>query len=201
MHHFVTEILLADGGCDRLAGEVPRGEKLLYAGTGLESYITEYTLVYEEKYRGETELVALAGLSVPDRRAEATIAEPNPTKQVFQFLVHDLNVLRKDAFVPAASERTGNNWEMFSYFDLNHGQNLAQGHDLASSVIHVPYFLDSGNAGVPMMLAPEQWLQRHHESGSSWPSWPRASHNACTRTPSAESESSVSKTYWSESRR
>ena len=32
----------------RLAsGEVSRGEKMLYSGTGPESYITEYTLVYE----------------------------------------------------------------------------------------------------------------------------------------------------------
>ena len=30
-------------------GEVPRGEKMLYSGTDPESYITEYTLVYEEK--------------------------------------------------------------------------------------------------------------------------------------------------------
>ena len=27
---------------------VPRGEKMLYSGTDPESYITEYTLVYEE---------------------------------------------------------------------------------------------------------------------------------------------------------
>ena len=30
------------------AGEVSRGEKMLYAGTDPESYITEYTLVYED---------------------------------------------------------------------------------------------------------------------------------------------------------
>ena len=29
-------------------GEVPRGEKMLYSGTDPESYITEYTLVYED---------------------------------------------------------------------------------------------------------------------------------------------------------
>ena len=29
-------------------GEVPRGEKMLYSGTDPKSYITEYTLVYEE---------------------------------------------------------------------------------------------------------------------------------------------------------
>ena len=37
---------------DRLrevSGEVPRGEKMLCSGTDPESYITEYTLVYEEK--------------------------------------------------------------------------------------------------------------------------------------------------------
>ena len=37
---------------DRLrvgCGEVPRGEKMLYSGTDQESYITEYTLVYEDK--------------------------------------------------------------------------------------------------------------------------------------------------------
>jgi len=32
-----------------IAGEVPRGEKMLYSGTDPESYITEYTLVYENK--------------------------------------------------------------------------------------------------------------------------------------------------------
>ena len=30
------------------AGEVPRGENMLYSGTNPESYITEYTLVYED---------------------------------------------------------------------------------------------------------------------------------------------------------
>ena len=35
---------------DRLrVGEVSRGEKMLYSGTDPESYITEYTLVYEDK--------------------------------------------------------------------------------------------------------------------------------------------------------
>jgi len=29
--------------------EVSRGEKMLYAGTDPESYITEYTLLYEDK--------------------------------------------------------------------------------------------------------------------------------------------------------
>ena len=33
---------------DRLRVEVPRGEKMLYSGTDPESYITEYTSVYEE---------------------------------------------------------------------------------------------------------------------------------------------------------
>ena len=32
------------------SGVVPRGEKMLYSGTDPESYITEYTLVYEEKF-------------------------------------------------------------------------------------------------------------------------------------------------------
>ena len=36
----------------RLAsGEVPRGEKMLYSGTDPESYITEDTLVHEDKIR------------------------------------------------------------------------------------------------------------------------------------------------------
>ena len=26
-------------------------------------------------------------------------------------------------------------------------------------------------------VEPEQWLQRHPEAGSSWPSWPKASRN------------------------
>ena len=29
-------------------------------------------------------------------------------------------------------------------------------------------------------VEPEQWLQRHPEAGSSWPSWPKASHKACS---------------------
>ena len=37
------------------AGEVSRGEKMLYSGTDPESYITEYSLVYEDK-QTETEL-------------------------------------------------------------------------------------------------------------------------------------------------
>jgi hypothetical protein len=32
----------------KTAGEVPRGEKMLNSGTDPESYITEYTLVYED---------------------------------------------------------------------------------------------------------------------------------------------------------
>ena len=31
-----------------LHGEVPRGEKMLYSGTDPESYITDYTLVYDD---------------------------------------------------------------------------------------------------------------------------------------------------------
>jgi hypothetical protein len=31
------------------SGDFPRGEKMLSSGTDPESYITEYTLVYEEK--------------------------------------------------------------------------------------------------------------------------------------------------------
>ena len=30
----------------------------------------------------------------------------------------------------------------------------------------------------------EQWLQRHPEAGSSWPSWPRVSHSSTPRPPS-----------------
>ena len=32
-------------------GEVLRGEKMLYSGTDPESYITDYTFVYEDKQR------------------------------------------------------------------------------------------------------------------------------------------------------
>ena len=35
-------------------GEVSRGEKMLYSGTDPESYITEYTLVYEDKQLSPT---------------------------------------------------------------------------------------------------------------------------------------------------
>ena len=40
---------LIDSGLVGRTGEVSRGEKMLYSGTDPESYITEYTLVYEEK--------------------------------------------------------------------------------------------------------------------------------------------------------
>ena len=34
-------------------------------------------------------------------------------------------------------------------------------------------------------VEPEQWLQRHPEAGSSWPSWPQASHDPITCSVSA----------------
>ena len=37
------------GGRSRCYGEVPCGEQMLYSGTDPESYITEHTLVYENK--------------------------------------------------------------------------------------------------------------------------------------------------------
>ena len=37
-------------GDSGVAGQVPRGEKMLYSGTDPESYITEYTKVYEGKH-------------------------------------------------------------------------------------------------------------------------------------------------------
>jgi len=30
-------------------------------------------------------------------------------------------------------------------------------------------------------VEPEQWLQRHPEAGSSWPSWPKVSHREALR--------------------
>ena len=33
-----------------VSGEVSRGEKMLYSGTDPESYITEYTVVYEDNF-------------------------------------------------------------------------------------------------------------------------------------------------------
>jgi len=45
----------------------------------------------------------------------------------------------------------------------------------------VPSSLESGRGGFQETSAryravePEQWLQRHPEAGSSWPSWPQAS--------------------------
>ena len=36
-----------------LVGEVSRGEKMLYSGTDPKSYITEYTLVYEDNFLRE----------------------------------------------------------------------------------------------------------------------------------------------------
>ena len=38
-----------------------------------------------------------------------------------------------------------------------------------------PAMLSSDNRAVE----PEQWLQRHPEAGSSWPSWPKASQPSC----------------------
>jgi len=42
------EPLIDSGLVGRKAGEVPRGKNMLYSGTDPESYITEYTLVYED---------------------------------------------------------------------------------------------------------------------------------------------------------
>jgi len=44
MRIFSSSFPVIDSGL----GEVPRGEKMLYLGTDPESYITEYTLVYED---------------------------------------------------------------------------------------------------------------------------------------------------------
>ena len=44
MSKFTLKIALNGVG----SGEVPRGEKMLFSGTDLESYITEYTLLYED---------------------------------------------------------------------------------------------------------------------------------------------------------
>ena len=41
-----------------LAGEVLRGQKMLYSGTDPESYITEYNLVYQEKSCVHTDTAA-----------------------------------------------------------------------------------------------------------------------------------------------
>jgi len=41
---FITSAQLVEA-----SGEVPRGDNMLYSGTDPESYITEYTLVYEAK--------------------------------------------------------------------------------------------------------------------------------------------------------
>ena len=44
-------IVYASAGPLRGRHEVSRGEKMLYSGTDPESYITEYTLVYEDNQR------------------------------------------------------------------------------------------------------------------------------------------------------
>ena len=41
------------------SGEVPRGEKMLSSGTDPESYITEYTLVYEDFIPKHLHFIAL----------------------------------------------------------------------------------------------------------------------------------------------
>ena len=57
---------------DRLrVGEVPRGEKILYAGTDPESYITQYTLVYEDHLKGA--LADVEGVAV---KAVEHVGEP-----------------------------------------------------------------------------------------------------------------------------
>ena len=40
------------------SGEVPRGEKMLFLETDLESYVTEYTLIYDDKIWGRGGLPA-----------------------------------------------------------------------------------------------------------------------------------------------
>ena len=43
-----------------IQGEVPRGEKILYSGTDLESYIAEHTSAYEDNTRPLLEWVFLS---------------------------------------------------------------------------------------------------------------------------------------------
>ena len=45
-------------------GEVPSGDKMLYYGTDPESYITEHTLVYEDKITPQTVARCLVGVEV-----------------------------------------------------------------------------------------------------------------------------------------
>ena len=62
------------------SGEVSRGEKMLYSGTDPETYITEYTLVYEDKNDvtlragGRQTLVVMGDASDGSWSARATVA-------------------------------------------------------------------------------------------------------------------------------
>jgi len=51
-----------------LVGEVSRGEKMLYSGTDPESYITEYTLIYEDHL--EVQLDTRDDAALRDHRQE-----------------------------------------------------------------------------------------------------------------------------------
>jgi len=55
--------------------EVPRGEKMLYSGTDPESYITEYTLVYEDKYEFVDVGTAQDAYVAPVHKADFVLAE------------------------------------------------------------------------------------------------------------------------------
>jgi len=41
------------------SGEVSRGEKILFSGTDPESYVTDYTLVYEDKMAVTSKVLGL----------------------------------------------------------------------------------------------------------------------------------------------
>ena len=56
------------------SGEVPRGEKMLYAGTEPESYITECTLVYEDYQIESEDERAIRSQGRADRRAGRVVA-------------------------------------------------------------------------------------------------------------------------------
>jgi len=51
--HIASSVLFPD----RLRGEVSRGEKMLFSGTDPESYITEYTLVYEDDMQSRAQIL------------------------------------------------------------------------------------------------------------------------------------------------
>ena len=71
-----------------LSGEVSRGEKMLYFGTDPESYITEYTLVYEDHLFNWFPLRSKADLGNCAEEGERVCQAPHPFQALEQPVPH-----------------------------------------------------------------------------------------------------------------